>query len=93
MQSDNDIMPFKNVFNEFYSRDISKKVKSAKIASAKQGNFLGCYAPFGYWRDENDRHKLVIDEEAAVIVRKVFQMRADGLSLAGLLNKPSRDMF
>jgi DNA invertase Pin-like site-specific DNA recombinase len=74
-ENDNDIMPFKNLFNEFYSRDISKKVKTAKIASARNGNYLGCYAPYGYIRDPANHHRLIIQEEAAETVRRIFQMR------------------
>ncbi|MDD6060651.1 MAG: recombinase family protein, partial [Ruminococcus sp.] len=51
-----DFIPIRNVFNEYYCKDISRKVISARKASAKQGNFMGSSAPYGYWLDPNDRH-------------------------------------
>ena len=69
-----EIVPFKNVLNEFYSRDISKKVKSAKTIRMKQGKFMGVHAPFGYKKDPNDKNHLIIDEETAPIVRLIFDL-------------------
>lgn len=97
----NDIMPFKNLFNEFYSRDISKKVKTAKVARAKNGHAMGSYAPYGYIRvwDEG-RPPYVIDETAAGVVRRIFDMRGEGMgyrSIAVNLNDekiiPPRDYY
>lgn len=66
------------MFNEFYSRDTSKKVKAVKRACAESGKFMGTYPAFGYMRDPADKHHLVIDEETAPIVRRIFAMRAAG---------------
>lgn len=77
-QDNNEIVPFKNVLNEFYSRDVSKKMKSAYYTRAKQGKFTGCLAPFGYKKDENNPHLLVIDEETSWIVEKIFNYAARG---------------
>ncbi len=77
-QDNNEIVPFKNVLNEFYSRDVSKKMKSAYYTRAKQGKFTGCLAPFGYKKDENNPHLLVIDEETSWIVEKIFDFAARG---------------
>ena len=85
-----DFIPIRNVFNEYYCKDISRKVISARKASAKQGNFMGSSAPYGYWLDPNDRHKLIIDEDAAVVVQRIFRMRADDCSynqIADTLNR------
>jgi len=68
------------MFNEFYSRDISKKVRSAKMARARNGNFLCSYAPYGYKLDPQNRHHLIVDEEVAPVVRRIFAMRQQGLS-------------
>ena len=73
-----DVMCFLNLFNEFYSRDTSKKVKAVKKACAENGKFMGTYPAFGYKRDPEDKHHLVIDEETAPIVRRIFDMRASG---------------
>ncbi len=54
-----DITPFKNILNEFYSRDVSKKVKSGKYIRASQGKFMGTHAPFGYQKDPEDKNHLI----------------------------------
>lgn len=79
MQSDYDMMfPMRNVINEYYAREASKKTKSAKIAKAKAGQFIGSKPPFGYKLDPNDRHHLIVDEPAAEVVRRIFQLAAQG---------------
>ena len=75
-----DTLPFKAVMNDFYAKDTSKKVGSTKQKNAKQGLFMGKYAPFGYEKSKEDKHKLVINEECAKIVRKVFDLYLDGNS-------------
>lgn len=67
-----DVMCFLNLFNEFYSRDTSKKVKAVKRACAESGKFMGTYPAYGYKRDPEDKHHLVIDEETAPTVRRIF---------------------
>lgn len=74
-----DVMCFLNLFNEFYSRDTSKKVKAVKRACAENGKFMGTYPAYGYRRDPLDKHHLVIDEETAPVVRRIFEMRASGM--------------
>lgn len=74
-----DVMCFLNLFNEFYSRDTSKKVKAVKKACAESGKFMGTHPAFGYKRDPMDKHRLIIDEEAAPLVRRIFSMRASGM--------------
>jgi DNA invertase Pin-like site-specific DNA recombinase len=81
---DNDMMVYRNLFNEFYSKDTSKKVRAVKQACMRQGKFLGTYAPFGYKKDPLDKHRLVIDEETAHIVRRMFGMRCAGQSYRGI---------
>ncbi|GFI50601.1 hypothetical protein IMSAGC020_01810 [Lachnospiraceae bacterium] len=75
-----DVMCFLNLFNEFYSRDTSKKVKAVKKACAENGKFMGTYPAFGYMRDPADKHHLVIDQETAPTVRRIFAMRASGMT-------------
>lgn len=74
-----DVMCFLNLFNEFYSRDTSKKVKAVKKACAENGKFMGTYPAYGYKRDPLDKHHLIIDEDTAPIVRRIFAMRASGM--------------
>ena len=79
-----DVMCFLNLFNEFYSRDTSKKVKAVKRACAENGKFMGTYPAYGYKRDNEDKHHLVIDEDTAPIVRRIFSMRATGMGFTGI---------
>ena len=79
LEKENELMPFKNLVNEWYSRDQSKKVKSAKVARARNGFFMGAYAPYGYIKNEQRQPPLLIDEYAAPIVRRIFEMRATGM--------------
>ena len=77
--NEDDLMfPMRNVMNEMYARDVSKKTKAAKKAKAKAGQYIGSKPPFGYKLDPNDRHHLVIDEPAAEVVRRIFRLTADG---------------
>lgn len=73
------LFPIKNVVNEMYARDVSKKTKAAKKAKAKAGQFIGSKAPFGYKIDPNDRHHLIVDEPAAQVVRRIFRMASEGI--------------
>lgn len=63
-------IPFKNLMNESYSKDSSKKMRTALKASKSSGNYIGKIAPFGYLKDEDNCHRLIIDDEAAVVVKK-----------------------
>lgn len=79
-KEDNDIAPFKNILNEMYAKDISKKIRSARQISAKQGKFMGSKPPFGYVKSPEDKHLLVIDPPAAEIVKRLFREFASGES-------------
>ncbi|MFV0275455.1 MAG: recombinase family protein [Bacilli bacterium] len=80
--SASDIMPFKNIMNEFYVKDISNKVKSSVTNRRKSGKFLGTYTPYGYNKDPLDKNKLVIDETSAEVVKRIFKMFASGVALS-----------
>lgn len=73
----NDLMPFKNLFNEWFIRDTSRKIRAVLKAKAERGERLGTRAPYGY-RKAPDTKKLIVDEEAAAIVRRIFAMCASG---------------
>lgn len=75
------LMPLKNIINEAYSIDIGKKIKSQARQAMKNGEYIAARPRYGYFKDENDCHKLVIDTEAAPIVKQVFEWFADGMSL------------
>lgn len=73
-----DIAPFMNVVNELYARDTSKKIRSAFITKMEEGCFVGNFAPYGYKKSPDNKNKLVIDEDVAPIVRKMFELAASG---------------
>ena len=79
LKGGNEIAPFKNILNDMYARDLSKKIKTAKQHMAKQGLFIGSQAPYGYRRDPNDKHRLIVDPEAAGVVRLIFSLAEQGL--------------
>lgn len=74
----NDLMPFKNLFNEWFVRDTSRKIRAVQRAKAQRGERLGTRAPYGYQKDENAKGKLIVDEEAAAVVRRIFALCAAG---------------
>lgn len=73
---ENDIAPFKNILNEMYAKDISRKVKSAKRQQAKDGKVIGGQAPYGY---VIENHKFKVDPEAAKVVQQIFELASQGL--------------
>lgn len=83
----NSTVSFKNVLNDEYCRDISKKIRSSFLAKQKRGDYLGSFALYGYKKDPDDRHKLIIDEEAAQTVRMIYQMFLDGISIYNIAIK------
>ena len=74
-----DITPFKNILNDMYSRDISKKVLAGITTRSRQGKFCGGTPPFGLMRDPEDKGHLIIDPETAPIIRKIYDYALDGL--------------
>ena len=87
INEDNDIAAFHHVLNEFYPRQVSKKVRQVKKKSAEQGKFMGSQAPYGYMKSPEDKHKLIIDQEASVIVRRLFNGFANGESARMMADK------
>ena len=73
-----DITPFKNILNDMYSRDISKKVLAGWMARSRKGKFLGDPTPYGLMRDPNDHGHLIIDPETAPTVKLVFDLALNG---------------
>lgn len=83
----NDISPFRSVINDLYARDISVKVRSSMDSKRKAGKFIGAFAPYGYKKDPNDKNKLVIDDETAPIIRRIFQLYLEGWGLTKIAHK------
>jgi site-specific DNA recombinase len=73
-----DIAPFKNVVNEMYARDISRKIRSAFATKMRDGSYIGNFAPYGYKKDPINKNHLIPDEKTSLIVQEVFQMAAEG---------------
>lgn len=76
-----DIAPFKNVINEMYARDTSKKIRSAFTTKMREGSYIGNFAPYGYQKDEANKNHLLPDPRSGAIVKRLFQMAAEGTGL------------
>lgn len=86
----NDITPFRAIMNDMYAKDISKKIKSVKRDKQRKGQFIGGKPVYGYKMHPTEKNKIIIDEEAAPIVRHIFSLALDGMScrkIAALLNE------
>ncbi len=77
-KGDNDFTPFRNLFNDFYARDTSKKIRAVMRAKGNAGEHLCSNPPYGYVKDPNDKKKWIIDEEAAEIVKRIFDLCVAG---------------
>lgn len=75
-----DIAPFKNVINEMYARDISKKIRSAFITHMQNGDFIGAFPPYGYKRNPENKYQLIIDFPSAEIVKDIFIKASQGVT-------------
>lgn len=78
--SDDLIIPFKNLINEAYCRDISVKVRTQLEIKRKSGQYIGAFAVYGYMKDETNKNHLVVDEYAADVVRDIFKWKLEGMS-------------
>ena len=78
------VMPLKNIINDTYSRDISRKISSAIETKERRGQFIGVYAPYGYRKSDDDRHKLAPNPETAPIIKEIFALRLQGLGYMGI---------
>ena len=86
----NDITPFRAIMNDMYAKDISKKIKSVKRDKQRKGQFIGGKPVYGYKMHPTEKNKIVIDEQAAPIVRHIFALALSGMScrrIAALLNE------
>ena len=84
-----DLMPIMNLFNEWHAANTSKKVRSVLAQNAKEGKYIASYAAYGYLKSDDEKHTPVIDEPAAKVVRRIFELRATGITptqIAKILN-------
>jgi site-specific DNA recombinase len=80
MRDDNDIAPFKNILNDMYAKDLSRKVKAAKRQRAKNGYYISAQAPYGYKVNPANKNQLVVDDEPASVVKEMFRLALAGNS-------------
>ena len=84
-----DMLHFRSLMNDYHLKDLSGKIKSVLYAKKKSGQYLTAYAPYGYRKSDEDKHRLVVDDEAAAVVQEVYRMRCSGMAygkIAAALN-------
>ena len=81
----NDLMPFRNIMNEWYARDISQKIRTAYKTKAINGEFTGPMAPYGYAKDPEKKNHLVVEAEQAKVVREIFSLYIGGLTISRII--------
>ena len=86
-----DMLHFRSLMNDYHLKDLSSKIKSVLYAKKKSGQYLTAYAPYGYRKSADDKHRLEIDEEAAAVVRRIFQMRYSGMAYGKIAAALNRD--
>ena len=86
-QSDSLIIPFKNLINDAYCKDISVKIRSQLEIKRKKGQFIGAFAVYGYLKDEADHNRLVIDTYASEVVRAIYKWKLEGMSQGRIADK------
>ena len=85
--SNNDMIGFKTLINDWYSKDISKKVRSGVWARKEKGLYLAAIAPYGYIKDPKNKNHLIIAPERALVVKRIFNMFDNGISMTEIVNK------
>lgn len=81
------LVPVKNFVNDNYCRDISQRVRTHQEAMRKNGLYIGAYVAYGYKKDSDDKNTIVIDEQAAYIVKKIFTWRLSGMNVYSIVSK------
>jgi len=86
-QTDNLIIPFKNLINDAYCADTSRKIRSQFEVKRQKGEFIGSFAVFGYLKDPDNKNRLIIDENAAPVVRDIFKWKIQGMNQQGIAER------
>ena len=89
VESDELMIPFKNLINEAYCRDTSIKIRSQLEIKRNRGDFIGSFAVFGYRKDPEDHHRLLVDDYAAEVVRDIFRWKLEGISTGDIADRLS----
>ncbi|MBR1385089.1 MAG: recombinase family protein [Ruminococcus sp.] len=90
-RGDNEFAPFRNIINEWYARDCSKKVRAVYRAKGMEGRHTGSHPLYGYMKSPDDKNQWIIDEEAAAVVRRIFQMTIEGYGTTQIANILQRE--
>ena len=85
--ANNDMIQFKTLINDWYSKDISRKVKSSIWARKEKGMFMGSIAPYGYNKSKEDKHKLVVNKAEARIVKRIYEEYSKGESISEIIKR------
>lgn len=86
-QAESDIAPFINIFNEYYAKDTSRKIRAVFKAKGESGKPLASHPPYGYIKDPEDKNHWIVDVEAAEIVREIFRLCVDGYGISQIANQ------
>ncbi len=89
--TDNDFTPFLNIMNEWYAKDTSKKIKTIFKARMRDGKRVSGAVPYGYYRKPEDKQTLYVDEGAATVVRRVFQLACEGMGVTAIADTLTKD--
>ncbi len=90
-RGDDDFTPFRNIMNEWYARDTSKKIRSTFLAKGNAGKHVASAPPYGYLKSAEDKDKWIVDEEAAAVVRRIFRMTIEGFGPYQIAKKLSEN--
>ena len=91
LNGDDDFLPFRNIMNEWYAKDTSKKIRSTFKAKGNSGKHVASTTPYGYLKNPEDKDHWIVDEEAAQVVRRIFQMTMDGYGPYQIAKKLKED--
>ena len=86
-QSDSFVIPFKNLINDSYCKDISMKIRSSLEVKQKNGEFVGAFAPYGYKKSPENKNQLIVDEAVSEYVQMIFAMYKDGFSIGRIADR------
>ena len=90
-QEDNEFTPFRNIINEWYAKDTSKKIRAVKRSKGMAGEHIGSHPPYGYMKNPENKKEWIVDEEAAEVVREIFRLCVSGYGptqIAHILTEP-----
>ena len=85
-QEDNEFTPFRNIINEWYAKDTSKKIRAVKRSKGMAGEHIGSHPPYGYMKNPENKKEWIIDEEAAEVVREIFRLCVGGYGPTQIAN-------